>query len=149
MGRIRFDDLQGERGYRGPAAYNQSKLANVLFTYELARRVESTGVTANCVHPGVVRTNFGRENQPLVWKLLLPVITPFMRTPDKGAETVVWLASSPEAEGVTGQYFRDKTARRSSKLSYDRELATRLWRVSEELTAEHEPPSDPSAMPTP
>jgi NAD(P)-dependent dehydrogenase (short-subunit alcohol dehydrogenase family) len=136
MGRIQFDDLQGERGYRGQAAYNQSKLANVLFTYELARRVEGKGVTANCVHPGVVRTNFGRENQPLLWRLFMPIVTPFMRTPEKGAETVVWLASSAEVEGVTGRYFRDRTARRSSKQSYDPELAARLWRVSEGLTSE-------------
>ena len=135
-GRIRFDDLQGERRYRGQAAYSQAKLANVLFTYELARRMEGTGVSANCVHPGVVRTNFGRENQPLLWKMFLPVVTPFMRSPEKGAETVVWLASSPEVAGVTGRYFYDEKARKSSTRSYDRELAAHLWRVSEELTAE-------------
>ncbi len=98
MGRIRFEDLQGEHGYRGQAAYSQSKLANVLFTYELARRLEGTGVTATCVHPGVVRTNFGRESPPLTWRLVMPVVTPFMRPPEKGAETVVHLASSPEVE---------------------------------------------------
>jgi NAD(P)-dependent dehydrogenase (short-subunit alcohol dehydrogenase family) len=136
MGRIRFDDLQGERRYRGQDAYSQSKLANVLFTYELARRVEATGVTANCVHPGVVRTNFARENPPLLWKAFMPLVTPFMRTPQKGAETVVWLASSPEVEGVTGRYFYDEEARKSSPRSYDRALAARLWDVSAELTAE-------------
>lgn len=142
MGRIRFEDLQGERGYRSQAAYNQSKLANVLFTYELARRLEGTGVTATCVHPGVVRTNFGRVNQPLLWRLFMPIVTPFMRTPEKGAETVVYLGSSPEVEGVTGKYFHDKQPRRSSSRSYDRALAQRLWRVSEELAASTGPAKD-------
>jgi retinol dehydrogenase 14 len=142
MGRIRFEDLQGDLRYRGQAAYNQSKLANVLFTYELARRLEGTGVTANCVHPGVVRTNFGREDQPLLWRLLFPVVTPLMRTPQKGAETVVYLASSPAVEGITGKYFHDRRPRRSSSRSYDRALAERLWRVSEELTTPTEPAED-------
>lgn len=136
MGRIRFEDLQGEHGYRGQAAYSQSKLANVLFTYELARRLEGAGVTATCVHPGVVRSNFGRENPPLTWRLVMPVVTPFMRSPEKGAETVVYLASSPEVETVTGQYFLDLKPKRSSKLSYDPDIARRLWEVSDELTAE-------------
>jgi retinol dehydrogenase-14 len=135
MGRIRFEDLQGERRYRGQAAYNQSKLANVLFTYALARRLQGTGVTANCVHPGVVRTSFGRENQPWLWRVFMPVVTPFMRVPEKGAETVVYLASSPEVEGITGRYFHDRQPRRSSSRSYDPALAQRLWQVSEELTA--------------
>jgi hypothetical protein len=89
---------------------------------------------ANCVHPGVVRTSFGRENQLLLWRLLMPVVAPFMRTPEKGAETVVYLASSPEVERITGKYFHDKRPRRSSGRSYDRALADRLWRASEALT---------------
>jgi retinol dehydrogenase 14 len=133
--------LQGERRYRGQFACNQSKLANVLFTYELARRLEGTGVTANCVHPGVVRTNFGRDDAGAVQRLMTPLATLFMRTPEQGAETSVWLASSPEVEGVTGRYFADKTARRSSKRSYDTELARRLWQVSEQLTT---PPTGPA-----
>ncbi len=135
MGRIDLEDLQGERRYRGQAAYNQSKLANVLFTYELARRLQDARVTANCVHPGVVRTNFGRKDQPLAWRVMIPVVTPFMRSPEKGAETVVYLAASPEVETVTGMYFHDLKSKRSSKLSYDRDLAARLWAVSEELTS--------------
>jgi len=134
MGRINFEDLQGERRYRGQAAYNQSKLANVLFTYELARRLDGTGVTINCVHPGWVRTDFGRQNQPLAWRLMIAVVVPFMRSPEKGAETVVYLASDPEVETVTGKYFHDLKPKRSSKLSYDEVVAARLWQVSEELT---------------
>jgi NAD(P)-dependent dehydrogenase (short-subunit alcohol dehydrogenase family) len=135
MGRIDFEDLQGERRYRGQAAYNQSKLANVLFTYELARRLDGTGMIVNCVHPGWVRTDFGRRNQPLAWRLMIAVVVPFMRSPEKGAETVVYLASDPEVETVTGKYFHDLKPRRSSRLSYDEVVAARLWQVSEELTA--------------
>jgi retinol dehydrogenase-14 len=135
MGRIDFEDLQGERGYRGRAAYNQSKLANVMFTYELARRLDGTGVTVNCVHPGVVQTNFGRKNQPLAWRLVISIVAPFMRSLEKGAETVVYLSSDPEVETVTGKYFHDLKPKRSSKLSSDEAVATRLWQVSEELTA--------------
>jgi retinol dehydrogenase-14 len=133
-GRIDFEDLQSERRYRGQAAYSQSKLANVLFTYELARRLRGTGVTVNCVHPGVVRTNFGRQNQPLAWRLMISIVAPFMRSLEKGAETVVYLASDPQVEPVTGKYFYDLKPKRSSKLSYDEAVAARLWKVSEELT---------------
>jgi retinol dehydrogenase 14 len=135
MGRVDFEDLHGERGYRGQTAYNQSKLANVLFTYELARRLGGTGVTVNCVHPGVVRTNFGQQTQPLAWRLVISVVAPFMRSPEKGAETVVYLASDPEVEAVTGKYFHHLEPKGSSKLSYDEGLAARLWQVSEELMA--------------
>lgn len=134
VGRINFDDLQFERRYRGQAAYNQSKLANVLFTYELARRLEGTGVTVNCGAPGVVRTNFGRDDAGPGMRLLTPLVTPFMRTPEQGADTSLYLAASPEAEGVTGGYYASRRARRSSRRSYDTGLARRLWRVSEELT---------------
>jgi retinol dehydrogenase 14 len=134
FGDIRLDDLQLERRYRGQAAYNQSKLANVLFTYELARRLEGSGVTVNCGVPGVTRTNFGREDSGTVMRLLTPLGRPFMRSPEQGADTFVYLASSSAVEGVTGGYFARRRPRRSSKRSYDRELAGRLWRVSEELT---------------
>jgi retinol dehydrogenase-14 len=137
LGDTHFDDLQFERRYRGQAAYNQSKLANVLFTYELARRLEGSGVTVNCLAPGVTRTNFGREDSGPVMRLLSPLARPIMRSPEEGA-TAVWLASSPEAEGMTGRYYLRRrarpTPRRSSRRSYDPELARRLWRVSEELT---------------
>jgi retinol dehydrogenase-14 len=143
LGDIHFDDLQFERRYRGQAAYNQSKLANVLFTYELARRLDGAGVTVNCLAPGVTRTNFGREDSGPVMRLLTPLGRPFMRSPEEGAATAVWLASSPEAEGVTGRYYLRRrgrpTPRRSSRRSYDPELARRLWRVSEELTGLRQP----------
>lgn len=133
MGRIDFDDLQGERSYSGQRAYNQSKLANVLFTYELARRLEGSGVTANVLHPGVVRTAFGQEDSRGWMRLMLPVVRPFMKTPERGAETSVYLASSPEVEGVSGRYFANSRAKTSSRASYDTAAARRLWEVSADL----------------
>jgi retinol dehydrogenase 14 len=124
---------------RGQAAYNRSKLANVLFTYELARRLEGTRVAVNCAAPGVTRTNFGRDDSGPVMRLLTPLGRPFMRSPEQGADTPVWLASSPEVEGVTGGYYLRRRARRSSRRSYDTELTRRLWRVSEELTGLRQP----------
>jgi retinol dehydrogenase-14 len=124
---------------RGQAAYNRSKLANVLFTYELARRLEGTRVTVNRAAPGVTRTNFGRDDSGPVMRLLTPLGRPFMRSPEQGADTPVWLASSPEVEGVTGGYYLRRRARRSSRRSYDTELTRRLWRVSEELTGLRQP----------
>lgn len=135
MGRIEFDDLQGERSYSGNRAYNQSKLANVMFTYELARRLEGTGVTATTLHPGVVRTSFGAEDPAPFWRLLAPLVVPFMKTPARGAATSVHLASSPEVEGVTGTYFANSKPKTSNKLSYDTAAAARLWQVSEQLVA--------------
>jgi retinol dehydrogenase-14 len=133
MGRIDFDYLQGERDYSGQRAYNQSKLANVMFTYELARRLEGTGVTATVLHPGVTRTNFSAEDQPRWMEIMGPVGRPFMKSPARGAVTPVYLASSPEVEGVTGQYFANRKPKKSSKASYDAAAASRLWRVSAEL----------------
>jgi NAD(P)-dependent dehydrogenase (short-subunit alcohol dehydrogenase family) len=133
-GRIRFDDLQGEQRYSAQAAYSQSKLANVMFTYELARRLEGTGVTANVLHPGAVRTRFGLEHSTTWMSLIVRAFGPFMRTPEKGAETVVYLAASPEVEGVTGKYFSDMKPIASSKQSYDTAAQARLWQISEQLT---------------
>jgi len=135
MGRIDFDDLQGERKYSGQRAYNQSKLANVLFTYELARRIEGNGVTANVLHPGVVRTDFGKDDASPAFRILTPLARPFMLTPVKGAATSVYLATSPEVAGTTGCYFANSKPKRSSKSSYDTAIAARLWQVSAELTA--------------
>src|SRR5215207_4583597 len=105
MGRIDFDDLQGARSYSGSRAYNQAKLANVLFTYELARRLASTAVICNAVHPGVVNTSFGAEDPGGTQRLLVPLIRPFMKSPAWGTATSIHVASGPELEHVTGRYF--------------------------------------------
>jgi NAD(P)-dependent dehydrogenase (short-subunit alcohol dehydrogenase family) len=133
MGRIDFDDLMGDGTYSGQRAYNQSKLANVMFTYEMARRLQESGVTATVLHPGMTSTGFGAEDTARGWRPLIAVMRPFMKKPRQGAETPVYLASSPEAEGLTGQYFADRQAKQSSDLSYDAEAAARLWRVSADL----------------
>jgi NAD(P)-dependent dehydrogenase (short-subunit alcohol dehydrogenase family) len=133
MGRIDFDDLQGAKKYSGQRAYNQSKLANVMFTYELARRLEGTGVTANVLHPGVVRTAFGAEDPTAGYKVMLPLVRPFMKTPARGAANSIYLASSPEVEGVSGRYFANSTPKTSNKVSYDTAAAGRLWQVSTDL----------------
>jgi retinol dehydrogenase 14 len=134
-GRIDFDDLQGERGYSGQRAYSQSKLANVMFTYELARRLDGTGVTATVLHPGVVRTRFAVEDPSPMWKVFLPLIRPLLKTPNKGAATSVYLASALEIEGVTGTYFVNSKPKTSSRSSYDTAAAGRLWQVSVDLVA--------------
>ena len=133
MGSIDFADLQGERDYSGQRAYNQSKLANVMFTYELARRLQGSSVTANALHPGVVRTNFGRDDSKGWMRVMLPVIRPFMKSPQRGAATSVYLASSAEVEGVTGRYFANRRPKSSSKASQDDAAAKMLWDVSAEL----------------
>jgi NAD(P)-dependent dehydrogenase (short-subunit alcohol dehydrogenase family) len=134
MGRINFEDLQGKRSYDGQRAYSQSKLANVLFTYELARRLAGTGVTATVLHPGVVRTGFGREDSGRFMRMMFPLVTPFMKTPEQGAVTPIYLASSPDVAGATGIYYANRRPQRSSKASHDRDVASRLWEVSAELT---------------
>jgi NAD(P)-dependent dehydrogenase (short-subunit alcohol dehydrogenase family) len=133
QGRIDFDDLQGERSYSGARAYSQSKLANVLFTYELARRLPATSVTANALHPGLTRTSFGAEDPGGVQRRLVPFLRPFMKAPAEGAATSIHLASAPELARVTGRYFAKGRPRRSSKASYDQAAGARLWRVSAEL----------------
>jgi NAD(P)-dependent dehydrogenase (short-subunit alcohol dehydrogenase family) len=132
-GTIRFDDLMGARRYDGWKAYAQSKLANVLFTYELARRLDGTGVTANCLHPGLVGTAFASRG-PTAIRILARLARPFLRSPAKGAATSVYLATSPEVATVTGRYFAGRRARRTSRESYDRAVAARLWETSEQLT---------------
>jgi NAD(P)-dependent dehydrogenase (short-subunit alcohol dehydrogenase family) len=133
-GRIDFDDLQGERDYSGQRAYSQSKLANVMFTYELARRLDGTGVTATVCHPGVVRTSFGAEDQAAHTAGMIRVARLFMKTPAQGAATPVYLASSPEVEGITGRYYANRKPTTSSKASYDTTAAARLWQASAGLT---------------
>jgi NAD(P)-dependent dehydrogenase (short-subunit alcohol dehydrogenase family) len=132
-GRIDFDDLQGEKKYSGQRAYNASKLANVMFTYELARRLQGSGVTANVLHPGVVRTSFGAEDQAAFFTILSPLIRPFLKTTAQGAATSIYLASSAQVEGVTGQYFANGEPKKSSTSSYDSGIACRLWQLSADL----------------
>ena len=133
MGTIDFEDLQGERVYSGQTAYNQSKLASVMFTYELARRLDGTGVTANVLHPGVVNTAFGAEDPSRIFKVLVPFVRPFMKTPEQGAATSIYLASSPAVEGVTGTYFANGRPRTPNRASLDADAAARLWQVSARL----------------
>ena len=130
---LNFGDLQNEIGYSGLKVYGQSKLANVLFAYELARRLERDGIAINAMAPGFVSTNLGRDNGWILHKLIrLAMLTG--GSVEQGAETIVYLASSAEIEDVTGKYFRHNQAIPSSKLSYDRDVAKRLWKISEELT---------------
>jgi retinol dehydrogenase-14 len=139
-GRMNFDDLQGERGYSGARAYSQSKLASVMFTYELARHLEGTRVTATVLHPGVVRTGFAAEDPSPLLKIFLPLIRPLLKTPERGAATSVYLASSPEVEGVTARYFVNRKQAKTSKSSYDSAAAARLWQISADLTGKASPP---------
>ena len=131
---IPFDDLQSEGRYRGMRVYGQSKLANILFTNELARRLEGTGVTANSLHPGTVRTGYGADGDARgLLAVGLKVSGPFFLSPAKGARTSVYLASSAEVDGVSGQYFVKCKPRTPRSWARDPEAAQRLWRVSEEL----------------
>ena len=127
-----LDDLQGERRYSGFGAYGRSKLANILFTQELSRRLEGTGVTANCLHPGVVATGIFR-NLPRWMRFILT--SPLVLTPERGADTMIYLATAPELAEVSGKYFVRRKPVRSSRASCDAETARRLWWASEVLTA--------------
>jgi retinol dehydrogenase-14 len=133
FGKIDFGDLQSRHKYRGFPVYGMTKLANIMFTYELAERLRGSGVTANCLHPGSVGTNFGQNNSgPLA--LFFRTFKPFMRSPERGADTLIWLASSPEVDGVSGKYFSDRKETEAKKTAYDPEVRRRLWDVSEDLT---------------
>lgn len=133
-GTIDFDDLQGERGYSSWRAYAQSKLANILFTKQLSERLSGRGVTANCLHPGVVSTNFGRSGGILV-RAFFSLASPFLTTPARGADTSVYLASSPEVAHTTGGYFVQRRPVSPSAEARDPAVAKRLWEVSEALVA--------------
>ena len=133
MGTIDFDDLMGERKYSGSDAYNGSKLANVMFTYELARRLEGTGVTANALHPGLTNTAFSAEDPLRAFAPIVAIMRPFMKSPARGADTAVYLASSDEVQGVTGRYFSSRKPRTSNPSSYDTATTARLWQVSSAL----------------
>jgi len=131
---LKLDDLQLEKSYRPMRAYAQSKLAVVLFTYELARRLEGTGVTANCLHPGFVATNIAQRDLVLPARLATKLIFRFGTSPEKGAKTSLYLATSPDVEGVTGKYFEKSVPRRSAPLSYDESLQQQLWKACAQLT---------------
>ena len=133
-GRIDFDDLNASRSYFALTAYNQSKLANVLFTYELARRRAGTGVTVNCLHPGLVRTRIGNKHTTRLHSLLHSLLCLLGVDAAAGARTSIFLASAPEVDGVTGAYFVDTRPAPSSPACHDAELARRLWRISAQLT---------------
>ena len=131
---LQLDDLQSEKQYRPMRAYGQSKLALVLFTYELARRLEGTGVTANCLHPGFVATNIAQRGMPRIVSLLAKPIFLFGISPEEGAKTSIYLASSPDVEGVSGKYFVKSIPRISAPLTHDESLQHKLWQVCEVMT---------------
>ncbi len=131
-GMIHFEDINLEDGYSAFKAYSQSKLANIIFTYELARRLQGTKVTVNAVHPGSVNTRFGDDFNGM-WGIFFAFVKPFMRKVEKGAETVIWLATSPDVEGVSGKYFTDKRPIRSKDITYDKDVAEQLWDISEKM----------------
>ena len=133
-GKIDFDDLNLQHKYSAWKSYSQSKLANVLCTYELARRLSGTGVTVNCLHPGFVNTRFAfnRESEKPNW--MIKLMKPFTIQPAEGAETSVYLAASPEVDAVTGKYFAKRKEKASSKASYDLVVAEKLWNLSIALT---------------
>ncbi len=131
-GHIDFDDPQGEKHYGGLRAYSQSKLAQVVFTYELAKRTMGSGVSVNCVHPGAVRTKWG--NGAGLLEIGIRIARPFMLSPEKGAETPIYVATSAEVKDVTGKYFSKKKESESSKESYDANVSKKLWELSDELT---------------
>lgn len=127
-----LNDLQFSRGYSMTRVYGHSKLLNVLFTYELARRLAGANITANCLHPGVIASGFARTYGGLT-AALARLVSPLLLTPEQGAKTSIFLASSPEVEGVTGRYFSDCRAVRSSSASYDVGAQAELWARSTRL----------------
>jgi NAD(P)-dependent dehydrogenase (short-subunit alcohol dehydrogenase family) len=130
--KLDFNDLQSANGYGGLKVYGRSKLANILFTRELARRLAGTSVTANCLHPGVVKTRFGESSGGFAG-LLIPFLRPFFISPEAGADTIVYLASSPDVVGMTGGYFAKRTLTEPSAAARDDAAAKRLWIESEKL----------------
>ncbi len=132
-GKIDFDNLQGERSYSSFGPYGNSKLANILFTTELARRLEGTGVTANALHPGFTSTGFGKNNPGLLMKIMGVVVPLIARSPEKGAETSIYLASSPEVQSFTGKYFVDCKVTQPAPQAADSAVARKLWDVSAEM----------------
>ena len=132
-GKIHFDDINLTKGFNVITAYSQSKLANVLFTRELARRVKDKGITVNCCHPGAVATNIGIDRDTGFGKTVTKLLKPFFQTPEQGARTAIFLASDDSVSDITGEYFYKCKIAKSSKRSKDMELAKKLFEFSEEL----------------
>lgn len=150
-GRIDLDDLQSERRFSGQRAYNNSKLALVLFTYELARRLAGSGVTANAVDPGFVRGTGIGTTLPFGYRLIGTLMWPFMATVEKGADTPVWAASDSSLRETTGRYFKRRREISTGSQTHDRDLAKRLWEASQQLVGEgavREEPIRPTDQPT-
>ncbi|NVM02503.1 MAG: SDR family oxidoreductase [Candidatus Helarchaeota archaeon] len=133
FGKINFDDLNLDKKFNEFQAYGRSKLANIYFTYELAERLEGTGVTVNCLHPGMVRTNFQRYSK-MVQDAIKKAPPGLLISPEEGAKTTIYLATSSEVENVTGKYFENLKAKKSSRRSYEKDSQQKLWELSEKLT---------------
>ena len=131
---INFDDFHSRESYSGFGKYSESKLANILFTYELARQLEGANVTTTVLHPGFVATGFGHNNSGLFGLIIKGAQRFLAMSPEKGAETMIYLATSPEVKGITGKYFEKKSESQSSNISHDEAMQKRLWELSEELT---------------
>lgn len=134
VGKIHFQDINLKNNFNLIRAYSQAKLANVLFTYELSERLKGTGVTANCLHPGAVATQMGINRKTGFGTLITKALKPFFHSPEEGAATTIYLATSQEVSNVSGKYFYRKKSVQSSKLSYDKNLAKKLWQFSENMT---------------
>ena len=133
--KLDFDDLNSTNSFNPMKVYGMTKLANIMFTYEMARKLNDTHVSVNAMHPGGVNTNFGKNMKGVAGAYFR--LSPFSRKPEKGAETVIWLASSPEVEGVSGKYFMDKKEKKSNSFSYNKDAQKKLWEESERMTRVH------------
>jgi len=147
-----WDDLQNERAYKSFRVYGESKLANMLFTRELARRLAGAGVAVNCVHPGAVATSLGAQNGPFA-RAVIALLKPFFRSPARGADTTIHVATSPDLEAVSGRYFMDRRDKPPAAQALDDEAAARLWTLSAGLVglddgAPAAPPQDPGSATT-
>lgn len=131
---MNFEDLQSEKEYKTMKVYGQSKLANILFTRELSKRIKNRQVTVNCLHPGFVDTGIGSNNSPTLGRILMTLAKPFSRKTDQGAETSIYLCTSPDVETVSGEYFYDCKIEKISKAAKNEESAAKLWSISSQLT---------------
>jgi NAD(P)-dependent dehydrogenase (short-subunit alcohol dehydrogenase family) len=139
---VNFDDLQRHNKYSGFTVYGESKLMNILFTYEMDRRLQGTGVTVNALHPGFVNTGFAMNNDGIVKWLMSGIQALFAKSEEEGAQTSIYLAASPEVKGISGKYFADKQQKKSSDASYNLDAQKRLWQISEQLIGLTEPAAE-------